>query len=72
MNTSKMSAIYKCDVLEWAAYHLVIYTMYASKSELVTKISHLNKHYRGTGTLSKPNSSISQQQISTPSNTVLL
>ena len=59
MNPSKMSTIYKCNVLEWAAYRLAIYTKYASKSELVTQISHfLHKHYRGIGTPSKPNSPV--------------
>lgn len=61
MNAGKMSAISKYDVLEWAAYHLAIYAKYASKSELVTQISHfLHKHYRGIGIPSKPNSPVSQ------------
>lgn len=61
MNASKMSAISKYDVLEWAAYHLAIYAKHAPKSELVTQISHfLHRHYRGIAIPSKPNSPVRQ------------
>jgi len=68
-----MSAIHKCKALEWAAYHLDIYTKHASESKLVTQTTHFfHKSYRGIGTRYESNSSVRQLiVISTPPNTVL-
>lgn len=53
MYVSKMNA----SVLEHAVHHLAIYKKYASKSDLVTQISHfLPEHYGRIGALSKTNS----------------